>query len=79
MGGTVFRTEDIEGDNEGGVPSMREPNISEEVTNANGSVDGTNGTNVGVITKTEVANFKHHQKVVPRFHRALLPVCITFT
>ena len=79
MGGTVFRTGDIEGDNEGSVPSMREPNISGEVTNDNGSADGTNGTNVGVITKTKVANFKHHQKVVPRFHDALLLVCVTFT
>ena len=66
MGGSVFRTEDVEGDDTGGVPSMRDTNFSVEVSDDDGSVDGTNGTDVRVITKTKVANFKHYREVVPR-------------
>ena len=53
-GGTVFRTEDVEGDDAGGVPSMKDTNFSVEVSDDDGSDDGTNGTDVRVITKTKV-------------------------
>ena len=52
VGGTVFRTEDVEGDDAGGVPSMKDTNFSVDV--AHDDDNGTNETDVGVITKTKV-------------------------
>ena len=52
MGGTVFRTEDVEGDDAGGAPSMKDTHFSVDV--AHDDDDGSNETDVGVITKTKV-------------------------
>ena len=62
VGGAVYRTDDVEGDDSGGVPSMRDTNFSVEVSDDDGSVDGTNGTDI----RAKVANFKLYKKVVPR-------------
>ena len=48
----MLRTEDVEGDDEGGVPSMKDTNFSVDV--AHDDDNGTNETDVGVITKTKV-------------------------
>ena len=46
-----FRTEDVEGDDAGGLPSRNDTNFSADVVYSN----GTNERGAGVITRTKVA------------------------